>query len=71
MCEGSAYTDFTACIIIPGRIRQRLVCAREEKGKTEGEVTKAVSFTGGREEPTSGSQLSPVNRSKPAASTDA
>lgn len=46
MSEGSAYTDFTACIIIPGHIRQRL---REEKqGRKEEEVTKAVSFTGER-----------------------
>lgn len=46
MSEGSAYTDFTACIIIPGHIRRRL---REEKeGRKEEEVTKAVSFTGER-----------------------
>lgn len=44
MSEGSAYTDFTACIIIPGHIRQRL----REEGRKEEEVTKAVSFTGER-----------------------
>lgn len=31
MSEGSAYTDFTTCIIIARHIRKRLGCERERK----------------------------------------
>lgn len=54
--EGSAYTDFTTCIIMLHHIRKWLGCAGERKRRSP-----KLSFSQGKEGPKIDTQLSPVN----------